>query len=161
MASVTAAPATPNPTKAPTPSPISNVEYTNDDTSNVVVFIMSEIPFTKEWSIAAPKGLDLENGETVEYGDYPIPNIQGFMNETVVFTKSYCGAPDAAPSRFVVLTGRYSTRSQWALERTPKSYDRTIIGDTGNTSRMTRIRTFGLVLLDMLTPWTKYIDVRQ
>ena len=39
-------------------------------------------------SIAVQKGLDLENGETVEYGDYPIPNIQGFMNETVVFTKS-------------------------------------------------------------------------
>ena len=84
---------------------------------NIIVFVIDDMPFLEEYSESAPIGVDLVN-HTVEYEDYPTPNINAFRNESVIFPMSYCGGSKCAPSRYSLLTGRQPSRSEWAAEMT-------------------------------------------
>ena len=75
------------------------------------------MPFLQQFNVSAPVGVDLVD-YTVEYDDYPTPNISAFRDEAVIFPKSYCGGPKCSPSRFSVLTGRQPARSEWVIAET-------------------------------------------
>ena len=84
---------------------------------NIVIFVIDDMPFLEEYNESAPIGVHLVN-YTVEYEDYPTPNINAFRNESVIFHMSYCGGPKCAPSRYSLLTGRQPSRSEWAMAMT-------------------------------------------
>eukprot|EP00488_Nonionellina_sp_1-RS-2012_P001790 TRINITY_DN306_c0_g1_i1.p1 TRINITY_DN306_c0_g1~~TRINITY_DN306_c0_g1_i1.p1 ORF type:complete len:162 (+),score=15.32 TRINITY_DN306_c0_g1_i1:178-663(+) len=67
------------------------------------------------------------NGYTVEYYDIPVPNIDAFRNEAIVFPRAYAGAPACAPSRYCLLTGRVSSRNEYGITQTLSRND----GSTG------------------------------
>merc|ERR1719242_2481364 len=96
---------------------------------NIIIFIIDDMPFLQQFNVSAPVGVDLVD-YTVEYDDYPTPNISAFRDEAVIFPKSYCGGPKCSPSRFSVLTGRQPARSEWAMTETEdewKGSDVTVI----------------------------------
>merc|ERR1719242_439421 len=84
---------------------------------NIIIFIIDDMPFLHQFNVSAPVGVDLVD-YTVEYDDYPTPNISAFRDEAVIFPKSYCGGPKCSPSRFSVLTGRQPSRSEWGVSST-------------------------------------------
>ena len=75
------------------------------------------MPFLQNYDESAPIGIDLAD-HTVEYDDYPTPNIDAFRDEAIIFPRSYCGGPKCSPSRYSVLTGRMPSRSEWAATQT-------------------------------------------
>merc|ERR1719204_1440131 len=83
-----------------------------DGRPNIVVFVMDDLPFLEQWSESAPNGNNLE-GLQVTLDPYPTPRIDEFRSEAVIFSKTYCGAPKCAPSRYSLLTGRQPTRCQY------------------------------------------------
>ena len=101
---------TPAPTNYPTAHPIR-------ETPNFIIFIIDDIQFTQKWDelLNAP-GVNL-NGETVKYFDIETPNFDEFMEESVIFPRSYSN-PKCSPSRFSLLTGRNVVRSEYAIEKT-------------------------------------------
>ena len=56
------------------------------------------------------------SGDTTLY-DYDTPNINALYNESVIFTSSYAGGPKCSPSRYSLLTGRYPSRCEFAVNR--------------------------------------------
>ena len=84
---------------------------------NILIFIVDDMPFLENWEESAPTGVNLVD-HTVEYGDYPTPNIDAFRDEAIIFPRSYCGGPKCSPSRYSVLTGRMPSRSNWAIAQT-------------------------------------------
>ena len=86
-------------------------------TPNILIFIIDDMPFLQKYNESAPDGVHLMN-YTVEYENYPTPNINAFRNEAVIFPRSYCGGPKCSPSRYSVLTGRMPSRSEWATLQT-------------------------------------------
>merc|ERR1719385_706710 len=89
---------------------------------NIIIFIVDDMPFLKQFSDSAPVGVDL-NGYTVEYGDYPTPYISEFRDEAVIFPKSFVAGPKCAPSRYSILTGRMPSRGLYAIDRTLETGD--------------------------------------
>ena len=86
-------------------------------TPNILIFIIDDMPFLKNYEESAPIGTNLQD-HAVEYDDYPTPNIDQFRNEAVIFPRSYCGGPKCSPSRYSILTGRMPSRSEWAATQT-------------------------------------------
>ena len=84
---------------------------------NILIFIIDDMPFLQKYNESAPNGINLQD-HTVEYDDYPTPNINQFRNEAIIFPRSYCGGPKCSPSRYSVLTGRMPSRSEWAANQT-------------------------------------------
>jgi len=89
---------------------------------NIIVFTADDFYIPKQWEESAPRGVYL-NGNHVTYGDYSTPKIDAFREESVVFTHSYAAAPKCAPSRFSVMTGRYPSRSEYAIQATLEEND--------------------------------------
>merc|ERR1719361_1330652 len=109
---------------------------------NVVIFVLDDMPFLKEWSESAPVGNHLE-GLTVTLGDYPTPNINAFRDEAVIFTKSYCAAPKCAPSRYSVLTGRQTIECEHAIDDTLSSLNALRTGVFGTTVSISSMKMDG------------------
>ena len=84
---------------------------------NILIFVIDDMPFLQKYNESAPIGVNLAD-HTVEYDDYPTPNINEFRNEAILFPRSYCGGPKCSPSRYSVLTGRMPSRSEWAATQT-------------------------------------------
>jgi len=117
--SSTAETTTSRPTTSPTPSPVSPINH-DDIQPNIVIFVIDDILFTKDWSISAPHGTELQGtiSKSITYNDFVTPNIAVFMEEAVIFPQSYVAGPKCAPSRFAILTGRQTSRAEWAVQRT-------------------------------------------
>jgi len=75
---------------------------------NIIFVVLDDMPFLEQWRESAPADLV----DVLDAG-YPTPFIDEFRSEAVIFSKSYCGAPKCAPSRYSLLTGRQPTRCQY------------------------------------------------
>ena len=78
---------TEEPTRAPTPGPTSDAKHT---TPNIIVLVLDDVPFQRLGYVCSGW-----HGSAIEYGNYPTQNIDG--------------SPESASSKFVLLTGRFST----------------------------------------------------
>ena len=105
---------------------------------NIIIFIIDDMPFLQQYNESAPIGVNLED-YTVEYADYPSPNINSFRDSSIIFSRSYCGGPKCAPSRFSVLTGRQPARNEWAIKETLRN---------GNGSQGTDVSVIGSKLAE-------------
>lgn len=65
-------------------------------------------------------------GGGVAGGRVPTPNIDRLAKEGVVFTQSYAGHPNCAPSRAQLMTGRYATRTGFEFTPTPAGMPRVV-----------------------------------
>jgi len=90
--------------------------------------------YTADWVESAPNGVLLNGGRVIEYLDLPTPNFDRIRNEGVIIPRSYAGGPKCAPARFAVLTGRYPSRSQQAIDITLRNGDGTTGTDVSVTS---------------------------
>ena len=48
---------------------------------------------------------------------YDTPNINAIYIESIIFTSSYTGGPKCSPSRYCLLTGRYPSHCELAVNR--------------------------------------------
>eukprot|EP01083_Nonionella_stella_P279470 950668_1 len=89
-------PVTPAPTFKPTratPSPL-DFEY-NQTSPNIIIFIIDDMLYTKQWEFMAPNGtLD---GKVVEYLDIPTPHMDSIRNEGLTFPRTYATSPKCSP----------------------------------------------------------------
>ena len=65
-------------------------------------------------------------GGGVAGGAVPTPSIDGLAREGVMFTQSYAGHGTCAPSRAMLMTGRYSTRTGFEFTPTPPGFSRMV-----------------------------------
>jgi uncharacterized sulfatase len=64
-------------------------------------------------------GLDTGSGAVSENGRLQTPNIDSMAAEGAMFQQSYSGASTCAPSRAMMMTGRYPTRTGFEFTPTP------------------------------------------
>lgn len=97
---------------------------------NVVLFMPDDMHFLTGWPEAPPVA-----GRST--GNIPpaslAPNMNRIRDEGAVFTSAYVAGPKCAPSRFNLLTGRYCSRSSFAIGRaattgTIDEAGRTVVG---------------------------------
>ena len=65
-------------------------------------------------------------GGGVAGGAVPTPNIDAIAHEGVMFTQSYAGHGTCAPSRAMLMTGRYPTRTGFEFTPTPPGFSRMV-----------------------------------
>jgi uncharacterized sulfatase len=65
-------------------------------------------------------------GGGVAGGAVPTPNIDAIAREGVMFTRSYAGHGTCAPSRAMLMTGRYPTRTGFEFTPTPPGFSRMV-----------------------------------
>ena len=65
-------------------------------------------------------------GGGVANGVVPTPNIDRLAAEGAIFTQAYSGTATCAPSRAMLMTGRYPTRTGFEFTPTPEGFGRTI-----------------------------------
>jgi uncharacterized sulfatase len=65
-------------------------------------------------------------GGGVAGGAVPTPSIDGLAREGVMFTQSYAGHGTCAPSRAMLMTGRYPTRTGFQFTPTPPGFSRMV-----------------------------------
>ncbi len=65
-------------------------------------------------------------GGGVAGGAVPTPSIDAIANEGVMFTQSYAGHGTCAPSRAMLMTGRYPTRTGFEYTPTPPGFSRMV-----------------------------------
>eukprot|EP00484_Ammonia_sp_Unknown_P013894 CAMPEP_0197072120 /NCGR_PEP_ID=MMETSP1384-20130603/209934_1 /TAXON_ID=29189 /ORGANISM="Ammonia sp." /LENGTH=1656 /DNA_ID=CAMNT_0042510935 /DNA_START=66 /DNA_END=5037 /DNA_ORIENTATION=- len=116
-------PWTPAPTQAPvvpTPQPSrAPINYQINDAPNFIIFLVDDFEYPDHISQYGPStDGEFANGARVNYIDAPTPNLDLFISEGVVFPRSYTGGPKCSPSRFTTLTGRYPSRSKFAISNT-------------------------------------------
>ena len=70
-------------------------------------------------------------GGGVAGGAVPTPSIDALANEGVMFTQAYAGHSTCAPSRGMIMTGRYPTRTGFEFTPTPPGFGR-MVGMVGN-----------------------------
>ena len=95
----TEAPATPTPASPPTPPA---------GKPNFLLFMPDDFEYIDSWA-EAPPGYDIK--ETP-----PTQHMDRIRNEGAIFTRAYTVGPKCAPSRFGLLTGRYSSRADVARD---------------------------------------------
>ena len=61
-------------------------------------------------------------GGGVAGGAVPTPSIDALANEGVMFTQAYAGHSTCAPSRGMIMTGRYPTRTGFEFTPTPTGF---------------------------------------
>jgi arylsulfatase A-like enzyme len=66
------------------------------------------------------------NGGGFAGGTVPTPNIDALANRGANFKRAYAGTAACAPSRAMLMTGRYSTRTGYEFTPTPKGMGRII-----------------------------------
>ena len=82
-------------------------------TPNIMLFMPDDFEF--KWS-EAPEG-------TSELAvDIPTPSFDRVRDGGAVFERAYTASPKCAPSRFSLLTGRYSSRGTYAVAQARQSY---------------------------------------
>ncbi len=74
-------------------------------------------------------------GVSVDQGSMKTPAIDQLAAEGAVFTQSYSGASTCAPSRAMLMTGRYPTRTGFEFTPTPSGMGKTIASITNSTSK--------------------------
>ncbi len=65
-------------------------------------------------------------GGGVAGGAVPTPSIDGIASAGVMFTQSYAGHGTCAPSRAMLMTGRYPTRTGFEFTPTPPGFSRMV-----------------------------------
>lgn len=65
-------------------------------------------------------------GGGVAGGAVPTPSIDAIASEGVMFTQSYAGHGTCAPSRAMLMTGRYPTRTGFEFTPTPPGFSRMV-----------------------------------
>ena len=65
-------------------------------------------------------------GGGVAGGSVPTPNIDAIAQQGVMFTQSYAGHGTCAPSRAMLMTGRYPTRTGFEFTPTPPGFSRMV-----------------------------------
>ena len=65
-------------------------------------------------------------GGGVAGGAVPTPNIDAIAHEGVMFTQAYAGHGTCAPSRAMLMTGRYPTRTGFEFTPTPPGFSRMV-----------------------------------
>ena len=65
-------------------------------------------------------------GGGVAGGAVPAPNIDAIAHEGVMFTQAYAGHGTCAPSRAMLMTGRYPTRTGFEFTPTPPGFSRMV-----------------------------------
>lgn len=65
-------------------------------------------------------------GGGVAGGAVPTPNIDAIAHEGVMFTQAYAGHGTCAPSRAMLMTGRYPTRTGFEYTPTPPGFSRMV-----------------------------------
>ena len=65
-------------------------------------------------------------GGGVANGLVPTPNIDRLASEGAIFTQAYSGTATCAPSRAMLMTGRYPTRTGFEFTPTPEGFSRVI-----------------------------------
>ena len=65
-------------------------------------------------------------GGGVAGGAVPTPSIDAIAQEGVMFTQSYAGHGTCAPSRAMLMTGRYPTRTGFEFTPTPPGFSRMV-----------------------------------
>ena len=76
-------------------------------------------------------------GGGVANGMVPTPNIDKLAAQGALFTQAYSGTGTCAPSRAMLLTGRYPTRSGFEFTPTPEGFGGVISMIANNTDRGT------------------------
>ena len=73
-------------------------------------------------------------GGGVAGGAVPTPSIDALANEGAMFTQAYAGHSSCAPSRGMIMTGRYPTRTGFEFTPTPPGFGR-MVSMVGNELR--------------------------
>eukprot|EP01083_Nonionella_stella_P181145 647897_1 len=92
-------------------TPTDTTSNTSPQPPNIILFFVDDLELTSSWDMFAPK-------DGTVYVDRTTPNINAFMNEAVLFPKSYAAAPLCSPSRFALITGRQPSRGEYAIYKT-------------------------------------------
>ena len=102
----------------PTLASLSLVLSRTNAAPNVILVVLDDMPFLDQWKESAPADLV----DALDAG-FPTPHIDAFRDEAVIFSKSFCGAPKCAPSRYSLLTGRQPTRCKYVQDVQPSGIE--------------------------------------
>ena len=88
-----------------------NQPQADDSRPNIILIVADDLGYN---DISTFGG-----GVSSDQGPMQTPNIDQLANEGAVFTQSYSGASTCAPSRAMMMTGRYPTRTGFQFTPTP------------------------------------------